>query len=63
MTEFQSELTDRARSALQQLAQAREAGDDYLAHVRVGELESIARLAAEHDVDLPELDEFRSPAA
>lgn len=63
MTEFQTELRDRAREALQSLAQAREAGDDYSADVHTGELESIQRLADDNDVYLPELDRFRPDAA
>ncbi len=63
MTEFQSELRDRAKQALQSLDEARTSGDDYCADVHTGELESIARLADDHDVRIPELDRFRSDAA
>lgn len=63
MTEFQAQLRDRARQALDALALAEESGDLYSVDVRTGELESIARLADEHDVRLPELDAFRSQAA
>lgn len=63
MIEFQAQLRDRARQALDALALAEESGDLYSVDVRTGELESIARLADEHDVRLPELDAFRSRAA
>jgi hypothetical protein len=63
MTEFPTQLRDRAREALKALEEAREAGDDYSVDIRTGELESIKRLADEHDVRLPELDGFRRDAA
>jgi len=63
MTEFLTQLRDRAREALKALEEAREAGDDYSVDIRTGELESIKRLADEHDVRLPELDGFRRDAA
>jgi len=63
MTEFLTQLRDRAMEALKALEEAREAGDDYSVDIRTGELESIKRLADEHDVRLPELDGFRRDAA
>lgn len=63
MTEFQTELRDRAREALRSLAEAREAGDDYSADVHTGDLESIQRLADDNGVRLPELERFGSDAA
>jgi hypothetical protein len=63
MTEFLTQLRDRAKEALKALEEAREAGDDYSVDIRTGELESIKRLADEHDVRLPELDGFRRDAA
>jgi hypothetical protein len=48
MSEFQQEIQARLESATQSLAQARLEGDDYLAQIRLGELESLERLAAEH---------------
>ena len=63
MSEFLTQLRERARQALTALHEARLADDDYSVDVRTGELESIARLASEHDLRLPELDSFGSDAA
>lgn len=53
MSAFASELERRAQAALASLAEAETAGDDYLVEVRVGELQSLSRLADDHDVTLP----------
>lgn len=50
MSEFQQEIQARVESAEKSLAQARLEGDDYLAQVRLGELESLQHLLAEHQV-------------
>jgi hypothetical protein len=50
MSEFQQEIQARLQSAQQSLAEARTEGDDYLVQVRLGELESLERLAGEHAV-------------
>lgn len=50
MTQFRIEIRSRIAQARESLARARETGDDYLADVRLGELEGLARIAAEHDV-------------
>lgn len=63
MTEFHQQLHERAQDALRSLSQAQTAGDDYSADIHTGELESILRLADEHDVRLPELDAFREAHA
>ncbi len=63
MTEFVAELRDRAAQALQALDEARRVGDDYSVGIHTGEIESIQRLADDHDVRLPELDAFRGDAA
>ena len=63
MTEFHSQLRDRARDALRQLAEAQAAGDDYSVDIHTGELDSISRLADEHDLRLPEVEAFRSSRA
>lgn len=55
MSEFASEVNERVEQARQSLAEAEAAGDDYLVGVRVGELESLARIAADHDVEVPGL--------
>jgi hypothetical protein len=48
MSEFQQEIQIRLESATQSLAEAQRDGDDYLAQVRLGEIESLTRLAQEH---------------
>jgi len=50
MSEFQLEIQARMESATISLAEARLAGDDYLTSIRLGELESLERLASEHTV-------------
>jgi hypothetical protein len=72
MSEFASEVSERVEQARLSLAEAEASGDDYLVGVRVGELESLARIAADHDVEVPGLaetvarhgdtDEIRLPA-
>ena len=57
MSEFASEVSERVEQARASLAEAEATGDDYLARVRVGELESLARLAADHGVEVPGLEE------
>jgi hypothetical protein len=49
MSEFQQEIQIRLESATASLAEAERDGDDYLAQVRLGEIESLQRLAAEND--------------
>ncbi|MEO3939153.1 hypothetical protein V3N99_20720 [Dermatophilaceae bacterium Soc4.6] len=63
MTEFHTRLHERAREALAGLDRARDCGEDYTADVLTGELESILRLADDHGVRLPELDDFRVRSA
>ncbi|MDQ2755549.1 MAG: hypothetical protein M3Y71_03145 [Actinomycetota bacterium] len=64
MTEFHTILHERAREALARLSRAVDLGDDYSVDVLTGELDSIQRLADDHDVRLPELDAYRgAPAA
>jgi hypothetical protein len=48
LSEFQNEIETRIETARQSLEQARLEGDDYLIQVRLGEIESLERLAAEH---------------
>ena len=55
MTEFHSEITQRAVRANQILRAAQASGDDYLAEVQQAELENLARLAREHGLRVPEL--------
>lgn len=54
MTQFGTEIRSRVASARRSLASAQAAGDDYLAEVLAGELESLSRIAAEHHVVLDE---------
>lgn len=60
MNEFHTEITDRASRAVQSLRIAQETGDDYLASVREAELETLARLADEHGLRIPELARFNA---
>ncbi len=62
-TQFSAQLRDRARQALHSLAEAQDAEDLYSADVHTGDLETISRLADDHDVHLPELDPFRTRVA
>ena len=63
LTEFSSLLQVRAQEALDALREAEESGDDYSASVQRGELESISRIASDHDMQVPALEEFRGTAA
>ena len=54
MTQFESEIQDRLAETRASLDEAVAEGDDYLAEVRVGELQSLARLAGANGVDVPE---------
>ncbi|GAA2161388.1 hypothetical protein [Pedococcus bigeumensis] len=58
MTEFHTEITQRAARAVQSLRTAQESGDDYLASVREAELENLARLASEHGLRIPGLSNY-----
>lgn len=52
MTQFGAELRSRVAAARTAMASAQDIGDDYLVEVLAGELESLSRLAAEHQVAL-----------
>lgn len=52
MSEFRSEISNRIAETRDGLSAAAATGDDYLVEVRLGELESLARIAAEHDLPL-----------
>ncbi|HYQ33128.1 MAG TPA: hypothetical protein VEQ83_07930 [Lapillicoccus sp.] len=58
MTEFHAQLRARALEAVNDLTAAQESGDDYSVEVHRADLENIARIAREHGVSLPELDEL-----
>ena len=53
MNEFAHEMTARVDEASTSLAEAQLAGDDYLVEVRLGELESLARVAQDNGLELP----------
>ena len=57
MSEFHSEISNRIDRVRGDLARGAADGDDYLVEVSLGELESLARLAVEHDVRVDGLDE------
>ena len=63
MTEFHAQLRARALEAVGHLTAAQESGDDYSVDVHRADLENIVRIAREHDVALPELDELDLSAA
>jgi hypothetical protein len=63
MTEFHAQLRARVVEAVQDLTAAQESGDDYSVDVHRADLENIARIAREHDLSLPELDELGLSAA
>ena len=50
MSEFQQEIEIRLESATRSLAEAQSEGDDYLVSIRLGEIESLQRLAEESAV-------------
>jgi hypothetical protein len=58
MTEFHAQLRARAIEAVNDLTAAQVSGDDYSVEVHLADLENIARIAREHGVSLPELDEL-----
>jgi hypothetical protein len=49
MSEFQQEIETRMETARRSLDEARLEGDDYLIQVRLGEIESLERLIADHE--------------
>ena len=60
MTEFVDQIRQRVQDALGDLADAREANDEYRIQVHTGELESFARQATENGVRVPELAPFQA---
>jgi hypothetical protein len=57
VTGFHHEISSRIASVRASLREATAGDDDYLVHVHVGELESLARLAADHGVTVDGLPE------
>ena len=60
MTEFVDQIRQRVSDTLGDLADARQADDDFRVQVHTGELESFARLAAENGVRVPRLEPFQA---
>lgn len=52
MTQFDATISTRILAATRALDEARSTGDDYLADIHLGELESLARVAADHGLVL-----------
>lgn len=52
MAGFHQVLKTRMDEVEQQLDDAQQSGDDYLVEIRLSELESLVRLAADHGVSL-----------
>ncbi len=59
MSEFRQEITERIQATRLSLALAQQDDDDYLVQIRTGELDSLERLAGEHEHD----DEHEDEAA
>ena len=57
MSQFPNEIRHRIHSTRVSLVEARQSGDDYLVDIRRGELESLARVAAEHGVTVQGVEE------
>jgi hypothetical protein len=57
VTEFHTEIRSRIAETRRNLTEATQARDDYLVELRLGELETLARIAAENDVTVEGVDE------
>jgi hypothetical protein len=55
MGEFTAEITDRIRGVAEALRQAEESGDDAGIQAHEAEMDDLRRIAAEHDVAVPEV--------
>jgi hypothetical protein len=55
--EFRSEISNRIAQTRGDLSQAAATGDDYLVELSLGRLESLARIAVEHDVPIDGVEE------
>ncbi len=60
MSDFTTELRQRVAEAQRSLVEARDSGDDYLVQLSLGQIESLARLAAENQVDVDGVEESLS---
>ncbi len=61
MREFHSEFSSQLDRVKGDLARGEADGDDYLVEVSLGELESLARIAVEHDVPVDGVEEALAP--
>jgi len=52
VTEFTNQISNRIAETRQNLRQAQQDDEHYLVEVRLGELESLARLAADHGLEV-----------
>jgi hypothetical protein len=57
VSEFRSEISNRIAQTRGDLSQAAAKGDDYLVELSLGELESLARIAVEHDLPIDGVEE------
>jgi hypothetical protein len=57
VSDFRHEISNRIAQTRGELSRAEESGDDYLVEVHLGALESLARIAADHDVPVDGVDE------
>jgi hypothetical protein len=57
VSQFQHEISSRISETQDNLALAHTAGDEYLVGVRLGELESLARVATEHGLKIAGVEE------
>jgi len=57
VTQFDATISNRILDARQALDEARADGDDYLADIRLSELESLVRVAADHGIQVDGVEE------
>jgi hypothetical protein len=57
VSQFQHEIRSRVAETQDNLTRAHETGDEYLVGIRLGELEGLARVAAEHGVEIDGVEE------
>jgi hypothetical protein len=57
VTQFDATISNRIREARTALDEACAEGDDYLADIRLGELESLVRVAADHGITVEGVEE------
>jgi hypothetical protein len=61
MSDFTTELRLRVTEARDSLLEARQSGDDYLAQLWLGQIESLARLASENQISVDGVAEALAP--